>query len=463
MCAIVILGVATTIGFATYLPAFFWSFLPFSLSAIVIIATQEVIFYSALLSILLFIPMLVAIAILINRVMLGSLQLRFQNIELIAALTKQKDIAESAMLAKSRFLAAASHDLRQPIHALGLFIATLQAIAKLPELNREEIIHIATPQKSALSGLGRLLNGVLNVSRFDSGAVEVKKQTYFLRYEGAVLYNSFSGPAQEKGLALTIRFPPSISVFSDPTLLHQILSNLIANAVRYTERGRILVGCRPRGGQVEIQVWDTGIGIAADQLDKIFEEFYQVGNSARDNEMGLGLGLAIVRRSARMLEVPVDVKSNLGRGSLFSITLPRAVATAVPLEEQPSPLAAVRQRRKTVLVVDDDPEVREAVGILLSTWGHDVVPVATLEHALQAADTHFESIDLILADYRLADEVNGADVIRAVITALDRQVPASIITGDTSPDRIREATASGFNLLHKPLDPQILEALLHDC
>lgn len=471
MCAVVILGLSTAVGFATYIPAFLCTFLPFSLSAFCIIAIQKTVFYSAMLSIAMFAPMVIMAAIYVNHLLIGSLRLRFQNIELVEALTVQKDIAESAVLAKSRFLAAASHDLRQPVHALGLFIAALQTIIKRPELDREEIAHIAIQQKSALSGLGRLLNGVLDVSRFDSGAVEVNRQVFSLNHELEVLRNSFSGPALDKGIALRIRCPHEVWVYADTTLLHQILSNLIANAVRYTDFGGILVACRlrgdkqgeNRGDKVEIQVWDTGIGVAADQLDKIFDEFYQVGNSARNHEMGLGLGLAIVRRSAHLLGARLDVKSVFGKGSRFSITVPLATASGSPLEDKSALPVGQPRRSKTVLVVDDEPAVREAISVLLSAWGHIVISAATQEQALQAADTHFEVIDVILADYQLGDEVNGADVIRSVISVLHRQVPAAIITGDTSPDGIREASASGFKLLHKPLDPQLLEDLLQDC
>jgi CheY-like chemotaxis protein/anti-sigma regulatory factor (Ser/Thr protein kinase) len=395
-----------------------------------------------------------------NRLLNKSLELRFENIDLVIQLTAQKEVAEMATLTKSRFLAAASHDLRQPTHALGLFIATLQALAQRTEIKGADVAHIATRLQTALSGLGRLLNGLLDVSRLDAGAVEVRKQPVSLADELTSIYHVFSGPASAKGLAFKVHLSTSLWADTDPVLLHQILSNLAANAVRYSERGRILIGCRRRSGEVEIQIWDTGIGIAQDQLRKIFEEFYQVGNAARDNEQGLGLGLAIVQRSTHLMGARLNVKSVLGRGSLFSVTLPRVAVALVPQRDRQPSLRSEPKHSLTVLVIDDSREVVEAVHLLLSNWGHVVISVATMEQAVDAAQHH--AIDLILADYRLGENVNGAEAIRMVIARIGRTVPAVIITGDTSPERIREASASGFRLLHKPLSPQTLNELLSE-
>ncbi|MET3139609.1 signal transduction histidine kinase [Undibacterium sp. GrIS 1.2] len=384
-----------------------------------------------------------------------------QNVYLVAQLTVQKNVAEAATLAKSRFLAAASHDLRQPTHALGLFIATLQSMAQRPDIKATDVEHIAGRLQTALSGLGRLLNGLLDVSRLDAGAVEVRKQVVSLDSELTNINNAFSGPANAKGLNFKVRLPAALSVDTDPVLLHQVLSNLAANAVRYTQHGRILIGCRRRADEVEIQVWDTGIGIAQDQHEKIFEEFYQIGNVARDHEQGLGLGLAIVQRSAGLLGTRLKLNSTLGKGSVFSFTLPRVDVTSAAQHREPTRSHAGR-RSATVIVIDDDPDVLDAVRILLSNWGHLVIAANTLEQAVEAAGKQMQEIDLILSDYRLAENVNGADAIRAVLARVGRAIPAVIITGDTSPERIREASASGFRLLHKPLDPQALNALMEE-
>lgn len=394
-----------------------------------------------------------------------------RNHDLVDLLTAQKDVAEAAVLAKSRFLAAASHDLRQPTHALALFIATLQSMGQRPEVKGAEVSHIAERLQTTLGGLGRLLNGLLDVSRLDAGAIEVRKGPVSLRGELSALHSAFSGPANAKGLDFRVRLPAALAVDTDAVLLHQILWNLAANAVRYTERGRVLIGCRRRAGMVEIQVWDSGIGIAPDQQEQIFEEFYQVDNVARHHELGLGLGLAIVRRSAQLVGTRLELASVPGKGSMFSFSLPRVVAACTsPHQEQASPRSGSR-RGATVLVIDDDAQVRDAVTMLLSDWGHTVIAAGTVEQAVnaaraleqaQAADGRRQGIDLILSDYRLAENVTGADAVRAVLSHIGRPVTAVIITGDTSPERIREARASGFRLLHKPLDPLVLHALLNE-
>ncbi len=380
---------------------------------------------------------------------------RIRALRAAAELRAAKDHAEAANRAKSQFLAAASHDLRQPTHALSLFIATLRSMARRPEVKGEDVGQIAARLQLALDGLGRLLNGLLDVSRLEAGVVEVNRRPVPLQERLTELTNAFAGPAQAKGLSLKA-MPTTLWVETDPVVLARVLSNLAANAVRYTEHGRILIGCRRRPGAVEIQVLDTGIGIAEDQRSRIFEEFYQVGNVARDREHGLGLGLAIVRRSVALLGGTIEVASVPGRGSRFSVTLPRAAA---PLQAPSRPTDAAGQAPRQVLVIDDHAEVRESMQQLLTEWGHAVVTAGSLEAALDAAAAHPQT-DLLIADYSLADQHTGADVIRAVGARLGHKVQAVIITGDTSPERIREAQASGFQLLHKPLDTRQLREVL---
>ncbi len=380
---------------------------------------------------------------------------RIRSLRAAEELRIAKENAEAANRAKSQFLAAASHDLRQPTHALSLFIATLRSMAKRPEVKGEDVGNIAVRLQLALDGLGRLLNGLLDVSRLEAGVVDVNKRPMPLQEQMIELGNSFAGPAQAKGVQLKI-MPTDLWVDSDPGVLSRVLSNLVANAVRYTEHGRIVVGCRRRPGAVEIQVLDTGIGIAEDQRAKIFEEFYQVGNVARDREHGLGLGLSIVQRSVALLGGTVQVTSAPGRGSKFSVTLPRA---AVAASASRAGAAVPSDRRQLILVIDDNAEGRESMRQLLAEWGHAVVIAGSITEAIDATAKH-TGIDLIIADYRLAENITGVDAIRAVMARLNRNVRAVIITGDTSPDRIREAQASGFQLLHKPLDTRQLRDLV---
>ena len=243
-----------------------------------------------------------------------------------------KEQAEAASNAKTQFLAAASHDLRQPIQALSLFTATLQAMAKRSTLTGAEVGRVVAQLQLALGGMGRLLNGLFDLSRLDSGTVVVTKQPVRAADLLAELNNTFAGPALEKGLRFKVRMPrASVWVDADPEVLARVLSNLTANALRYTERGRILIGCRRRAGSLDIQVLDTGTGIAADHCANIFGEFYQVPDVPRQREHGLGLGLAIVQRLVALLGGRVWVRSTPAKGSVFSVSLPRAAAPVPPL------------------------------------------------------------------------------------------------------------------------------------
>ena len=397
----------------------------------------------------------------LQRTVRDAVLLRFENVTLIRQLTEEKERAELANQSKSQFLAAASHDLRQPTHALGLYIATLRAIAQAPTIERAALNDIAERLRTALRGMSQLLNVLLDISRLDAGVIDVEPRCFPLQQEFDALENQFSQAALSKGLTLKIR-STSIWLETDAVLLHNMLSNLLSNAVRYTDRGGILVACRRRKGEVEIQVFDTGIGIESSQLSSIFREFYQVGNAARDREQGLGLGLAIVQRTAALLGARIAVQSAPGRGSLFSVRLPA-------LQHIEAPRAAMSERhgepvsgraQKAVLVIDDDRDVLASMQTLLRAWGHTVVAAQSLEQAIVAAKSHRLVLEMIVTDFRLARHVTGVDVIHAVFRSIGRTIPAIIITGDTSADGINAASSSGFRVLHKPLDPQELRALI---
>lgn len=237
-----------------------------------------------------------------------------------------KDIAEAANHAKSQFLAMASHDLRQPLQALSLFMATLKAMARQPQLTGLEVGHIASRLQAALDALGRMLNGLFDLSRLENGTMAVAKRPVAVAQLLAEVQAAFAGPAQAKGLRFKVAVPQSLWVDTDPLLLQRVLSNLVANALRYTEHGSILVGCRPHGKLLAFQVLDTGIGIATQESNKIFGEFYQVADVEREREHGMGLGLAIVQRLVLLLGGQVRVQSTPGRGSVFSVFLKRADA-----------------------------------------------------------------------------------------------------------------------------------------
>ncbi|QCO15067.1 response regulator [Azospirillum brasilense] len=362
-----------------------------------------------------------------------------------AALAEARREADRANIGKSKFLAAASHDLRQPVQSLMLLMEALSARATDPAMRK-----ILTTMDRALGALKMLLDGLLDVSRLEAGAVEPKR-TVFPVTELLDRIAANSRPvAVRKGLLLHI-MPCGAHVDSDPMLLGRILQNLVENALRYTNRGRILVGCRRRGGVLRIEVWDTGIGIPTDRQEDIFQEFVQVGNASRDRDQGLGLGLAVVRRLAGMLDHPVSLRSEPGRGSVFRVEVPLADAPA-PAETLPEdfPVTARMRAGARVLVVEDDPIVREGLCAMIRQWGHEAFPADSFGEAVEALRRHPDP-DVIIADYRLGEGHTGTETIREVRRRSKRPIPGILVTGDTTPERLAEAEAGKFSILHKPV------------
>ena len=372
------------------------------------------------------------------------------------ALRRAQQTAEKASNDKSRFLASASHDLRQPIQAANMFAA---ALARADDPDQQE--RIVTSLRESLDATSELLDALLDVSRLDAGVADPRIETVHLADILEQIETEFAPQADEKRLRLTV-VPSSRSIASDPVMLLRIVRNLVSNAMRYTEKGGVLVGARLRGQSVRIEVWDTGIGIAGADLDRIFEDFQQVANPERDRRKGLGLGLAIVRRKAALLGLSVDVRSVVGRGSVFS------VCGAAAHEQTPDPRVRtvnyddIDLDGYSVLYVDDDEAQLEATRTLLSQWGLHVIGAVSIAEAVGEVRNGEFIPDVIVADFRLQEEQTGATAIREVVRAVGHPIPALILTGDTEPSRIVEATASGHALLHKPVSPSILKQTLHD-
>jgi signal transduction histidine kinase/ActR/RegA family two-component response regulator len=362
---------------------------------------------------------------------------------------------EAANQAKSRFIAAASHDLRQPLHALGLFVAQLHGKMRAGE--RTQIIRRI---EAALAAMNELFSALLDISKLDAGATTVNVTAFPVSQLLAHAETTFAGAAREKGLSFKA-VPSDAWVRSDFILLEQIVFNLITNALRYTQRGGVLVGSRKRGDQLRIEVWDTGVGIPADQHDKIFGEFYRLSEPDRDRRGGLGLGLAIVDRLCRLLGHPVQVRSTVGKGSVFAVTVPlapadrRAIeASVVPRTSQPSLAGG-----KLVLVIDDDPLVLEGMSGIFRQWGCQVITADTDDKALKVASEQDRLPDLIISDYFLSRGRTGIETIEWLRSELSASIPAFLISGDTDPATLLEAKNKGFHLLHKPVDPMALRAM----
>lgn len=393
-----------------------------------------------------------------HRTLAETVRLRFENLALIGNLQEERDKAQSADRAKSRFLAAASHDLRQPIHALGLFISTLAALGRNGDVPAKNARDIAERARSVIGSLSGLLDALLDISKLDAGVVAVAREPVSLRRLFSDLKAEFSGIAKDLGIDWRV-VTTDMWVDADPMMLKRVLDNLLSNAFRYTQAGRVLIGCRRRGGSVEIQVWDTGVGIPASEQEAIFEEFVQLRNPARDREQGLGLGLAIVQRTAALLGHPIKVTSEVGRGSMFSIALPGTARVSPPMDVQANPTRAAENRG--IIVIDDDRDALDATALLLGTLGYRVYPgrsaaAAALEHK-HASRSGAAPVDLVITDYRLENGLTGLDAVREIRLTLGECIPALILSGDTSPARLREVNASGHRLLHKPLDAARLE------
>jgi CheY-like chemotaxis protein/two-component sensor histidine kinase len=369
-----------------------------------------------------------------------------------ARIAERTDQLAAANRAKTRFLAAASHDLRQPMHALALTVGELREIARSPELAA-----LARRIDRSVAALEDLLDALLDVSKLDAGAIAAEQRAFPLQPVLERLADEVGPAAEEKGLRFRV-VPTSLWTESDPTLLGRILLNLAVNAVRYTREGGVVVGCRRRGAHAEIVVADSGIGIAAADQVRIFEEFYQAGSPQRDRAQGLGLGLAIVDRAARLLGHAITVKSRVGRGSVFGVRVPvvppRPGEPASAAPETGTQLAGLR-----VLVIDDEPDVRAALDGLLRRWGCSIETAASGAEALAAGRV---SPDLVLCDLRLGEGGNGFDVLDRLRARWGTGLRGIIVTADASAERIADAHARGYPLLHKPVRPAKLRALIEE-
>jgi signal transduction histidine kinase len=367
--------------------------------------------------------------------------------------TRQLEVANNA---KSRFLAAASHDLRQPLHALGLFVGQLRG--RVRAKGRERIVDQIEASVSAMS---ELFHALLDISKLDAGATNRNITDFPVTRLLGRLETTFAEAAREKGLSFRI-IPSSAWVKSDFILLEQILINLASNAIRYTRRGGVVVGCRRRDGVLRIAVLDTGCGIPPDQHDKIFGEFYRLSEPEEGRPMGLGLGLAIVERLCRLLDHPVNLKSVLGKGSLFTVDVPLGQEQHGRSEAPgAAPIQSGSAAGKLVVVIDDDPLVLEGMSGILRSWGCKVITAANDAKALNQIKQVDLVPDLIVSDYHLSEGTNGLEAVEKLRVALAAEIPAFLITGDTNSTPLNEAEAKGFHLLHKPVGPMALRAMFH--
>mgnify|MGYP006272519653 CR=1 FL=1 len=374
-----------------------------------------------------------------------------------AEMRRARDAAESANLSKTRFLAAASHDLLQPLNAAKLFVSALAA-SELPA----QAADLAKRVESAFASVESLLNALLDISKLDTGRGETTVSDFPIARILDPIAEEFGPLAARRGLKLKVA-PSAAVVRSDPHYLRRIVQNLVANALKYTEHGGVVVGARRRGDQLRIEVWDSGVGIPSAERRRIFEEFHRIDSANPNGERGMGLGLAIVERAARLLGHDVEIRSAEGEGSIFAVTAPLGDAAAAEARAPgPAVIDVVDGGAGLIaLLVEDDPEVRSATASLLDRWGVDVLEAATAEEAVAMTESLGMAPDVVLVDYHLAHGATGLEALARIRDAFDPKLPGILITADRTRAVAREAQEAGAQLLTKPVAPAKLRSLLH--
>ena len=374
----------------------------------------------------------------------------------------------AAVTSPARLLAETSHDLRQPIQAIGLWVELLQSQAGDAETRA-----ILQRLRQTAQGLESVIDSLLDISRLDMGAVSPRRAEFPIAAVLDRLAATFGATARNRELAFRMRACDA-TVRSDPALVERILGNFVSNAVRNCDEGGILVGCRRRGRDLCVEVWDTGPGVPADRLADIFREFVQLRSAPHGRSRGFGLGLSIARRMADLLGHEISVISRVGRGSCFRLRLP----LARPAPQRPR-IAAVKETRREiagsfVVFVDDERELRDAMALLLARWGCHAIVAKSANDAIEQLARHLRAPDLVIGDYRLADGESGLDAIASIRAALGHPVDAIILSGERGVMANGALSASGIPVLRKPADPDVIRAriaqsradrsgLLHEC
>ncbi len=389
-----------------------------------------------------------------REMMYHSIRVQFENLSLVEELQWQKERAETANRAKTRFLASANHDLRQPVHAL-----SLMTYAAKDELTSPRGKKLYDSMDRTIRSLSQLLESLLDLSRLDAGAMTIERENVNLKPLVAQLLTEFLPVAQRKRLRLGSG-PINFTVYTDIALVERVLRNLLGNAIRYTNTGGVLIGCRRRGEFVQIEVWDTGIGIDDKDSEQVFTEFFQGNNPDHDRSQGLGLGLSICKRISVLLSHDFSYQSEAGKGTVFRLRIPLSKKVILPDNRKVSRFKSDAGILKdaTILVIDDERMVREALKPVITSWGANVVLAADAMEALDKIESEVDGVpDAIICDFRLSHDQNGLDAIRLIKeVAKSPDIPAMILTGDTAPELVKEFEQSEFPVIHKPVLPEEL-------
>ena len=404
-----------------------------------------------------FLIMLFRVAHNSNKIAYDAIRIAYKNTGLIENLEQEKEKAEAASHAKTRFLASANHDLRQPVHALSLLVHSLKK-----ELNSAQGKLLFLRLERSVNNLGTLLESLLDLSRLDAAAVKVTPTKFSVSSISSQMLTEFLPIAREKDLRFSVRSCDEF-LYTDKTLLIRLLRNLLNNAFRYTHHGGVQLGYRKRGDEIVFEVWDSGIGIAEQDKQKIFDEFYQSENIQRDRSKGLGLGLSICQRIAILLGTELTYRSREGRGSVFRFRLPVVHGEIQDVESDQKRKIFTDLSGKILLIIDDDIEVLQAMIRLIRDWGMIPVTARNSIEAFKALKDQHLSPDLIISDHRLSEDETGVEVIEKIQQRFN--APALMITGDTAPENLLTLEQSDLPVLHKPVSPsalyEMLEKLLH--
>lgn len=406
--------------------------------------------------VLIFLLSMMIFSFLVNRNVIETIRLRFANVDLLESLKVQKNLAEKVNLDKSRFLAATSHDLRQPLHALDLYLGGLKV-----QLSEPKNLELVNKARLSSQALGELLNALMDVSKLDSGAVPVDAKPFSLMALITSIYNDYGESAKERGINFESQLEDVI-VHTDPVLLGRILRNLISNAIYHNSDCALSISTQINNNSISIKIKDKGQGIDAAELNNIFSEFYQLNNPERDRTKGLGLGLAIVKRLSTLLDIPIDVSSELGKGTEFSLTLAIELDKTVVLEEK-SNIDTTDLTGLFIIIIDDESTVRDAMKLLLRAWGCEVLLASSqIELITQLTQDNYPAPDIIISDYRLKDNKTGIEAVETIRNYFKMKLPALIVTGDSSSFIVDEVVAKRCGLLLKPVDSDILHAKITD-
>lgn len=431
-----------------YLPAYFSFSIPMLLPFAINMFTFEgdEFEFTGLLVIIFLVSML-GFSIMVNRNILDSIKLRLRNSLLLVDLKIQKEVADEANRDKSRFLAATSHDLRQPLYALDLYLGALRT-----ELQNTKQFELLDRAKLSSKTLADLLNALMDVSKLDSGVVRVNTEHFNLKPLLTEICMEYEQQATEKNIEIR-EYLNDVFVNSDPLLLGRILRNLISNAINHNDKCELTISMTMNRNNVRIDIRDSGAGIANSELENIFSEFYQLNNSERDRNKGLGLGLAIVKRLSDLLDLHIAVHSQVDIGSRFSLTLAMADSQQADDDElYKAKIDNLELAGLFIIVIDDEKNVREATKLLLRSWGCEVLVTSSeLKLMTMLTQDNYATPDLIISDYRLRDKKSGFDAARAVRRHFNADIPVLIVTGDSSDQIESEIAASHYEFILKPI------------